>query len=113
MKTMICLILDRSGSMQGREGDVIGGVNKFLEEQKALPLMHSSLRSSKICHSRPSSSTICDCGALGQYWHRKSAQTPMRNLIHIAPTAGTPACSKWSRDATISDGPPHPGEAVA
>lgn len=37
MKTMICLILDRSGSMQGRETDVIGGVNSFIEEQKKLP----------------------------------------------------------------------------
>lgn len=37
MKTMICLILDRSGSMAGRQGDVIGGVNKFIEEQKLLP----------------------------------------------------------------------------
>lgn len=34
MKTMICVILDRSGSMQGRESDVVGGVNKFLEEQR-------------------------------------------------------------------------------
>ena len=37
MKTMICLILDRSGSMSGRESDVIGGVNTFIEEQKKLP----------------------------------------------------------------------------
>lgn len=37
MKTMICLILDRSGSMSGRETDVIGGVNGFIEKQKALP----------------------------------------------------------------------------
>jgi uncharacterized protein YegL len=37
MKTMICLILDRSGSMNGRENDVIGGVNTFLDEQKKLP----------------------------------------------------------------------------
>lgn len=37
MKTMICLILDRSGSMKGREKDVIGGVNSFLAEQKKLP----------------------------------------------------------------------------
>jgi uncharacterized protein YegL len=36
-KTMICLILDRSGSMSGKEEDVIGGVNKFLEDQKKLP----------------------------------------------------------------------------
>lgn len=37
MKAMICLILDRSGSMAGREADVIGGVNTFIEEQKKLP----------------------------------------------------------------------------
>lgn len=37
MKAMICLILDRSGSMAGREADVIGGVNTFLDEQKKLP----------------------------------------------------------------------------
>lgn len=36
MKTIICLVLDRSGSMNGREKDVIGGVNKFIEEQKEL-----------------------------------------------------------------------------
>lgn len=37
MKAMICLILDRSGSMAGREADVIGGVNTFIDEQKKLP----------------------------------------------------------------------------
>lgn len=37
MKTMICLVLDRSGSMSGRESDVIGGVNSFIDEQKKLP----------------------------------------------------------------------------
>lgn len=36
LKTVICLILDRSGSMSGRESDVIGGVNSFLEDQKKL-----------------------------------------------------------------------------
>lgn len=37
MKTMITLILDRSGSMAGRESDVIGGVNRFIDEQKGQP----------------------------------------------------------------------------
>lgn len=37
MKALLCAILDRSGSMSGRETDVIGGVNKFIEEQKAVP----------------------------------------------------------------------------
>lgn len=37
MKTMICLVLDRSGSMQGREHDVTGGVNQFIDDQKKLP----------------------------------------------------------------------------
>jgi uncharacterized protein YegL len=37
MQTMLSLILDRSGSMQGKEDDVIGGVNAFIIEQKMLP----------------------------------------------------------------------------
>jgi uncharacterized protein YegL len=36
-RTLICLILDRSGSMNGLEDDVVGGVNTFLAEQKKLP----------------------------------------------------------------------------
>lgn len=34
MKTLISLILDRSGSMAGKESDVIGGVNRFIQEQR-------------------------------------------------------------------------------
>jgi uncharacterized protein YegL len=37
MKTMIRLILDRSGSMAGRETEVVGGVNSFIDEQRKLP----------------------------------------------------------------------------
>src|SRR6185369_9888604 len=37
VKTLICLILDRSGSMSGRESDVINGANGFIDKQKALP----------------------------------------------------------------------------
>lgn len=37
MKSLICLVLDRSGSMGGRENDVVNGVNAFIEEQKKLP----------------------------------------------------------------------------
>jgi len=37
MKTLICLILDRSGSMSGRESDVINGANGFIDKQRALP----------------------------------------------------------------------------
>lgn len=36
MKTMIYIILDRSGSMMGKEADVIGGVNTFIVDQKKL-----------------------------------------------------------------------------
>jgi uncharacterized protein YegL len=35
--TLLCVILDRSGSMSGKEGDVIGGVNAFIAEQKKVP----------------------------------------------------------------------------
>lgn len=37
MKTEIIVITDRSGSMSSIQKDVIGGFNKFLEEQKAVP----------------------------------------------------------------------------
>ena len=36
LKTMVCLILDRSGSMGGKESDVIGGVNAFLADQRKI-----------------------------------------------------------------------------
>lgn len=36
MATHIVFILDRSGSMEGKEDDVIGGFNAFLKEQKEL-----------------------------------------------------------------------------
>lgn len=35
--TDIVVVLDKSGSMASTKGDVIGGFNRFLEEQKALP----------------------------------------------------------------------------
>lgn len=37
MKAILCLIIDRSGSMTGRESDVIGGVNRFIDDQKKEP----------------------------------------------------------------------------
>lgn len=39
MKDVVDLIaiLDRSGSMRGKESDVVGGFNKFIEEQRKLP----------------------------------------------------------------------------
>lgn len=37
MKTEILVITDRSGSMQSIQDDVIGGYNKFIEDQKTVP----------------------------------------------------------------------------
>lgn len=37
MKTLMVVILDRSGSMETKQSDVIGGYNRFLQDQKALP----------------------------------------------------------------------------
>lgn len=36
MKTLITLLLDRSGSMSGRESDVVGGVNSFIRDQQKI-----------------------------------------------------------------------------
>jgi len=35
--TYIGMLLDRSGSMRGSESEVVGGVNKFLEDQRKVP----------------------------------------------------------------------------
>ncbi len=37
MKTLIAMIVDRSGSMARLQGDTIGSYNAFIEEQKAVP----------------------------------------------------------------------------
>lgn len=37
MKVLIASLIDVSGSMSGKEADVIGGVNSFLEAQKEVP----------------------------------------------------------------------------
>jgi uncharacterized protein YegL len=37
MRTLIGVILDKSGSMESVKADTIGGYNRFLTEQKALP----------------------------------------------------------------------------
>ncbi len=37
LKTLIAVILDRSGSMSTKRMDVIGGYNQFLKDQKILP----------------------------------------------------------------------------
>lgn len=37
MNTLICFVLDRSGSMAGHESDTVGGVNAFIEKQKKEP----------------------------------------------------------------------------
>lgn len=36
MKTLLLVVLDESGSMDTKRSDVIGGYNRFLEEQKAV-----------------------------------------------------------------------------
>jgi uncharacterized protein YegL len=43
MKTRIVLIVDRSGSMYPLRDDATGGVNTFIEEQKALPDSNTEL----------------------------------------------------------------------
>ena len=35
--THVSILIDKSGSMSGSESDVIGGINKFIEQQKTVP----------------------------------------------------------------------------
>jgi hypothetical protein len=56
----IIFVLDESGSMQGTESDVIGGFNKFLEQQKSQAFQKSSVSlykfnddSNRVFHNLP------------------------------------------------------------
>lgn len=76
---MICLILDRSGSMEGRQNDVIGGVNSFIDEQKKL--------------AEPASMAFCrfDTGAIERF----RPMTDLKDVKHLGaddfvPRGGTP-----------------------
>jgi Mg-chelatase subunit ChlD len=47
-KTLICVILDESGSMATKKADVIGGFNQFLRDQKALTVDEMRLSLTKF-----------------------------------------------------------------
>ena len=79
LKTLIHVLLDRSGSMSGHEADVIGGVNKFIDEQK------------KVDTPATIAFTRFDSGGVENF--RK--QQPMNHCHHISnedfqPRGGTP-----------------------
>lgn len=84
MKTMICLILDRSGSMHGRETDVIGGVNSFIAEQKALPDPASialvRFDTDAIERFRPMG-PLADCQPLQAHEYQPRSGTPLLDAI--------------------------------
>lgn len=105
MKTMIYLILDRSGSMSGRESDVVGGVNAFIEKQKQL--------------QEPASIAFIrfDSGAIERF-------RPMQNLhavmqlaqMDYIPRGGTPLLDAVGRTLTEADADwvnERPDQAVA
>lgn len=50
--TELVFILDRSGSMQGLEGDTIGGFNAMIEKQKKEPARPLSLLFSSMTGPR-------------------------------------------------------------
>lgn len=92
MKTMIYLILDRSGSMSGRQSDVVGGVNGFIEKQKQL--------------QEPASIAFIrfDTGGIERF-------RPMQNLHGVAlltdadyvPRGGTPLLDAIGQTLTAAD----------
>lgn len=84
MKAMICLILDRSGSMGGRENDVINGVNSFIEEQKKLPDAASIafVRFDTEATERfRSMSTLAECKPLTRDEYKPRGGTPLLDAV--------------------------------
>lgn len=92
MKTMIYLILDRSGSMSGRETDVVGGVNAFIEKQKQL--------------QEPASIAFIrfDTGAIERFRPMQNlhAAMPIAN-IDFVPRGGTPLLDAIGRTLSEAD----------
>ena len=77
--TELVFILDRSGSMQGLEGDTIGGFNSMLEKQKKQPgkafvstvlfdsqteVIHDRVRLDKVCPLTDKEYYVRGCTAL-------------------------------------------------
>lgn len=88
MKTMICLVLDRSGSMAARQGDVVGGVNTFIAEQKKLPdpatialvRFDSNLGTPHIERFRPMGA-LADCAPVTPTEYEPRGYTPLLDAI--------------------------------
>jgi len=84
MKTMIAVILDRSGSMAGRESDVITGVNHFIDEQKkivgAASIAFSRFDAHAIERFRPMSD-IQGATYLTVYDYQPRGGTPLNDAI--------------------------------
>jgi uncharacterized protein YegL len=62
-KTLICVILDESGSMATKKADVIGGYNQFIRDQKALTIDEMRLSLTKfntLCSTVYSAMPVAD-----------------------------------------------------
>lgn len=84
MKTMIVVILDRSGSMSALEAEVVSGVNSFLEEQRAVdkPASLAMVRfdSEAIERFRPMLA-IRDVAALERREFKARSWTPLLDAV--------------------------------
>jgi uncharacterized protein YegL len=103
-RSLICLILDRSGSMGGREDDVVGGVNTFLAEQKQLPdaALISFVRfDSEAIERFRETAELAACAPLAREEFQPRGRTPLLDAVGITIAQLDEECRRLHADRTI------------
>lgn len=103
-RNLICLILDRSGSMGGLEDDVVGGVNTFLAEQKQLPdaALISFVRfDSTAIELFRETTELAACAPLAREEFQPRGGTPLLDAIGITIARLDEDCRRLNADRAI------------
>ena len=119
--TELVFILDRSGSMQGLEGDTIGGFNSMLEKQKKQPgeafvstvlfdsqteVIHDRVRLDKVRPLTDKEYYVRGCTALLDavgglsITSATSTNTPGRRMCRDTPFSSSPP-TEWRTPAAV------------
>ena len=83
-KTLVCVILDESGSMATKKADVIGGFNQFLRDQKALTVDEMRLSLTKfntLCSTVYSAMPVADVPELTEASYVPGGNTALFDAV--------------------------------
>jgi hypothetical protein len=83
-KTLICVILDESGSMATKKADILGGFNQFLRDQKALTVDEMRLSLTKfntLCSTVYSAMPVADVPELTEASYVPGGNTALFDAV--------------------------------